>query len=119
MKTKTILSALVLIAAQWVAAASAVSLSSAAAVPPAPAKSDTLWIDVRSPAEYEQAHLPFAINIPLDAIALVLPQQEPNRKRPIALHCRSGNRSGKATAILTGLGYTAVRNAGGLKDVGL
>ena len=34
----------------------------------------------------------------------------------ILLYCRSGNRSGKAKLILEELGYTNIRNIGGIED---
>ena len=62
-------------------------------------------LDVRSPAEYAQGHIPRAINLPLDEItragAIV-----PDRDQPIVLYCSAGVRSARAAAVLTAGGWT-------------
>lgn len=77
----------------------------------------TLWIDVRTPAEYASGHLPGAINIPLDVIEQRIAQHAPDKHAPIALYCRSGRRSGLARDILLKMGYTRVSNEGGYADL--
>lgn len=95
------------------------------AVQPAPAQAaakptagqQTLWIDVRTPAEFAQGHLQGAINIPLDEIARNIASQAPDKDTPIALYCHSGRRSGLARQILQGMGYTAVSNQGSYAEL--
>ena len=124
MKTP-ILVLVILLAASLSAAANSSSApgAKATATSPAavekPAAMDTLWIDVRTPGEFANSHLPQAVNVPLDQLEQQLPLIQKERGWPIALYCRSGNRSGRALMIVQQLGYTAVRNAGGLRDVGL
>ncbi len=72
-------------------------------------------VDVRTPDEFAGGHLAGAANANVmapdftDQIeALSLPKEE-----PVYLYCRSGNRSGKATAILREKGYTKAVNIGG------
>lgn len=83
----------------------------------ASAAAETTWIDVRSDAERAQrrvegdAHVPFS-DIAAGVEALGLPKDA-----DIALYCASGGRSGVATLRLKSLGFSKVRNAGGLDNV--
>ncbi len=76
------------------------------------AEADVLYLDVRSPAEYDSGHIPGAINIPLPEIhraAAVIGATT----RPVIAYCRSGARSGSATSTLKGQGFERVINGGG------
>jgi len=73
-------------------------------------------VDVRSPMEYQTSHWPGAINIPVGDVAKRLAEFGPT-SQPIVVYCHSGNRSGRAQAILQKAGYTDVTNAGGLSDL--
>lgn len=75
-----------------------------------------LLIDVRTPAEFAQEHVPGALNLPLDSIARTIAQSAPDKHAPIALYCRSGRRSAEAEQQLRALGYTEVRNLGGVAE---
>ncbi|MGL6070769.1 rhodanese-like domain-containing protein [Craterilacuibacter sp.] len=75
-----------------------------------------LVIDVRSPAEFAQEHVQGALNLPLDSIARTIARSAPDKSAPIALYCRSGRRSAEAEQQLRALGYTAVRNLGGVAE---
>ena len=75
-----------------------------------------LWIDVRSPAEYQQRHRPDAFNIPHDDIAAGIAALQPALDTPIMLYCKSGRRAELAAQTLTALGYTRVVNVGGLEQ---
>ncbi|MDP2532109.1 rhodanese-like domain-containing protein [Photobacterium damselae subsp. piscicida] len=61
-------------------------------------------VDVRSPAEFKQGHLPSAMNIPFDQIAQ-LEAQVKEKDCPILLYCRSGQRARIAEQQLNALGY--------------
>ena len=78
-------------------------------------------IDVRTPEEYAQDHLPQAINIPVQDLANRLPEVEKlvagDKARPIVVYCGTGNRAGKAKATLDAAGYSKVVNGGGLDDL--
>ncbi|HIF9244000.1 TPA: rhodanese-like domain-containing protein [Photobacterium damselae] len=65
---------------------------------------NTVIVDVRSPAEFKQGHLPSAMNIPFDQIAQ-LEAQVKEKDRPILLYCRSGQRARIAEQQLNALGY--------------
>ncbi|WP_053068197.1 rhodanese-like domain-containing protein [Vogesella sp. EB] len=78
------------------------------------ALADALLIDVRSPEEYAQRHLPGATLLPLDRIGSEIQQLAPDKNTPIQLYCRTGNRSAMALQQLQQLGYRQVRNLGGI-----
>ncbi len=70
-----------------------------------------ILIDVRTPAEFAAGHAPGSKNIPLDAIGGKVKKIQQLNK-PIVLCCRSGMRSGQATAILKSKGIQEVYNGG-------
>lgn len=80
------------------------------------ATSDILLIDVRTPEEFASGHVPDAINVPLDVIEEKIAEVAPDKNKPLALYCRSGNRSGQAIAILQSAGYESMVNLGGISD---
>lgn len=63
-------------------------------------------IDVRTPAEFAQGNIKGSKNVPLDTIGSKVKKIEQLNK-PIVLCCRSGMRSGQATAILKRHGIEA------------
>jgi len=73
-----------------------------------------LLIDVRSASEYEAGHIEGSLNIPHGQIDAIADAIGPDKDRQVVLYCRSGNRSGKATAKLKERGFTGVFNATGL-----
>ncbi len=73
-------------------------------------------VDVRSPEEFREGHVPGAVNIPLDTIA----EQRDRLKamsKPIILCCRSGNRSNQAYQKLKARGCTDIVDGGAWRDV--
>lgn len=71
-------------------------------------------VDVRTPEEFAQGHVPGALNVPLDRIRSQAPTLFPDKQQSLLLYCRSGRRSGLALEELRQLGYTNVWNLGGL-----
>jgi phage shock protein E len=69
-------------------------------------------IDVRSEAEFQEKHLPGALNVPLDCLQNDIRRHAPSREQPILLHCLSGSRSGEAKSILRKMGYRNAFNLG-------
>lgn len=65
-------------------------------------------VDVRTPEEYAEGHIPWAINVPVDQIGRRLGDLEPARERQVAVICESGGRSSKATALLRQRGFQSV-----------
>ena len=70
-------------------------------------------LDVRTPDEYRQGHIPESKNVPLQSIDKVTVMIN-NKATPIFVHCLSGARSRQAAAVLQQLGYTNVKNIGGI-----
>lgn len=74
-------------------------------------------IDVRSPAEFAQGHIPEAVNVPLGQIqAGKIPFIMADKNATYLLYCRSGRRSGVAAGTLAGNGWKNVYNFGGILD---
>ncbi|MCL2525996.1 MAG: rhodanese-like domain-containing protein [Coriobacteriia bacterium] len=78
------------------------------------AQPNALIVDVRTPEEFAQGHIPGAILLPDYAIAGQASEVLPDKKATILLYCRSGNRSAHAAAALVRMGYTKVYDFGGL-----
>ena len=72
-------------------------------------------LDVRTQEEYDTGHIPGAICIPVESITAP-PTQLPDYNQLILVYCRSGRRSKQAAQKLTMLGYTDVREFGGILD---
>lgn len=70
-------------------------------------------VDVRTPAEYNDGHVPGAVNIPLDELGGRLAELEPHKADDVHLICAVGGRSAKATAILAQAGFTKATNVDG------
>lgn len=68
-------------------------------------------VDVRTPGEFKAAHIPGAVNIPLDKLEARLAEL-PDKGAEIVVYCRSGRRSGIAQRLLKGRGYSKVYNLG-------
>ncbi|WP_028768335.1 rhodanese-like domain-containing protein [Shewanella fidelis] len=79
--------------------------------------SGALIVDVRTPEEFAQGHLPNAINIPYQQINQAFSQQQIAKNRSVVVYCRSGNRSGIADKMLENAGYTKVYNGGGYQTL--
>ena len=72
-----------------------------------------LLIDVRMPEEYEEGHIPGSKNIPLSSIREVSSLAD-DFELPLFVYCRSGARSSRAVYALKAMGYTNVKNVGGI-----
>ena len=73
-----------------------------------------LILDVRTEAEYESGHIPGAICVPNETIGKEPPEALPEKDQLILVYCRSGNRSKQAAKKLAALGYTDIREFGGI-----
>ena len=69
-----------------------------------------LLLDVRTPAEDREGHVPHALNLPVQELPTRLHEVGPT-ERPIVVYCRSGGRSAQAAQLLTRAGYK-VRDIG-------
>lgn len=79
-------------------------------------KDKVLIIDVRTPEEYKEGHLPHAINIFIDEFEERLGEIEDLKDSPIITYCNTGNKSGQAAEILVNNGFKDVTNAEGVKE---
>ena len=79
-------------------------------------ESDYIVIDARTQSEYDDGHIPGAILIPEYEIAERAERELPNKKQLILVYCRSGRRSKIAAEELVKLGYTNVKEFGGIID---
>ena len=72
-------------------------------------------IDVRTPAEFEEVHVEFARNIPLDQLdpTIVMQRRMGSAEEPIYVVCRSGKRGQTACERFAKVGYTNVINIEG------
>ena len=70
-------------------------------------------LDVRTPQEFANGHIPGAVNIPVDDLRSRL--QELPQDRKIAVYCQVGQRGYIATRILVQKGFSAANIGGGYK----
>ena len=70
-------------------------------------------LDVRPPDEYWQGHIPGSKNVPFQSISKVAGMID-NKSTPIFVYCLGGVRSRQAAAILQQMGYTNVKDIGGI-----
>lgn len=78
--------------------------------------SDYIILDVRTPEEYNESHIPGAILIPDYEIIMRAESELPDKDQLILVYCRSGRRSKLASEALVKLGYTNIREFGGIID---
>ena len=79
-------------------------------------ESGYIILDVRTPEEFADKHIPGAVNIPNETIGTVEIPELPNKDQLILVYCRSGNRSKQASEKLVALGYTNIVEFGGIND---
>ena len=73
-------------------------------------------IDARTQEEYDEGHIPGAILIPEYEIAGRAEKELHDKNQLILVYCRSGRRSKIAAEELVKLGYTNVKEFGGIID---
>jgi len=73
-------------------------------------------IDARTEEEFQQGHIEGAILIPEYEIAERAEAEIPHKDALILVYCRSGRRSKIASSELVRLGYTNVKEFGGIID---
>ncbi len=76
---------------------------------------DAVLLDVRTSEEYRGGHIPGSRNVPLQTIEMVNSVAE-NKTTPLFVYCHSGARSRQAAALLRHMGYTNVKDIGGIAD---
>ena len=73
-------------------------------------------LDVRTQEEYDQGHIPGAILIPDTEIKADAENVLTDKAQLILVYCRSGRRSKLAAESLVELGYTNIKEFGGIID---
>ena len=73
-------------------------------------------LDVREQDEYDAGHIPGAILIPYTQIEEKAEEMLPDKDQQILVYCRSGRRSKIAAEALVELGYTNIKEFGGIID---
>jgi len=70
-------------------------------------------LDVRTPQEYREGHIPGSMNIPLNSIQEAQAVID-DKDAKIYVYCLSGGRSSQAVAELRDMGFNDVKNIGGI-----
>lgn len=73
-------------------------------------------LDTREQYEFDEGHIPGAILIPYTEIENKAEEILPDKDKLILVYCRSGRRSKIASESLANLGYTNVKEFGGIID---
>ena len=73
-------------------------------------------LDTRTQAEYDESHIPGAILIPYDEVLERAEDVLTDKNQLILVYCRSGRRSKLAAQDLVKLGYTNIKEFGGIID---
>lgn len=71
-------------------------------------------LDVRTLEEFSSGHIPGAVSLPNESIGTEEIAELPDKDQLILVYCRSGNRSKQASQKLAELGYTDVKEFGGI-----
>ncbi len=71
-------------------------------------------LDVRTEEEFSSGHIEGAVLIPDHEIADRAEAELPDKDMLILVYCRSGTRSKRASEVLVSLGYTNVKEFGGI-----
>ena len=69
---------------------------------------DIVILDVRTPREYEAAHIPFADNAPRGLLEFIIWSLVPDQEEHIYVYCKTGGRSALAAKLLNEFGYKNV-----------
>jgi rhodanese-related sulfurtransferase len=78
---------------------------------------ETSIIDVRSPAEYDEAHIVGAVNIDVNGADFADQIAELDPEASYLVYCRTGNRSAQAASQMEDAGFADIADAGGLADL--
>ena len=73
-------------------------------------------LDVRTQEEYDQGHIPGAVLIPDTEIEAKAEEVLTDKDQLLLIYCRSGRRSKLAAEALVELGYTNIKEFGGIID---
>ncbi len=77
------------------------------------AKTDMLILDVRTPKEYGEGHIPGAFHIDHREIESRIGEIEAYRHKPVIVYCYSGMRAGTVESYLIEQGFSQVKHLKG------
>ena len=77
------------------------------------AAESSVLVDVRTPQEYQEGHIPGSKNVPLQQLDKISSVAD-NKNIPLFVYCYSGGRSRQAVSMLQHMGYNNVQNIGGI-----
>lgn len=77
---------------------------------------DYIILDVRTPEEFNEGHIPNAICIDYEEVGARAEKELPDKDKLILVYCRSGRRSKIAAQTLCEMGYTHIKEFGGIID---
>ncbi len=66
-------------------------------------------LDVRSPEEFQQGHVPGALHLPIDQLPDRIDELQPFRTRGVIAYCEHGRRATRALDLLAEKGFTNLR----------
>jgi len=70
-------------------------------------------VDVRTPSEFASGHISGATNIDFESGSFESDIKKLDKSKVYAVYCRSGNRSGQATALMAKNGFATIFNLEG------
>ena len=79
-------------------------------------ETDYVILDVRTADEYAEGHIPNAVNLDHEDVHSKAEAMLPDKDALILVYCRSGRRSKIAAEALVELGYSNVKEFGGIND---
>ncbi len=90
------------------------SISQAEAAEIMQKETNIIILDVRPQEEFIDEHISGALNLPNESIGSQPPALLPDKDQMILVYCRTGNRSKQAAQKLADLGYTNIKEFGGI-----
>ncbi|WP_445384253.1 rhodanese-like domain-containing protein [Robiginitalea sp. IMCC44478] len=76
-------------------------------------EANAILVDVRTPEEFEEGHLPGAINIDWLAADFKAHWADMDPSKKVYVYCQKGGRSARAAAALDSLGFEVIDLTGG------
>lgn len=113
MKLRTIVGAVMWVVASVVCAADVPDISQEGLLQSLKSAEAPLVLDVRTPDEYKQGHVPGAVNIPHTEVANRLAELGNKKDRNMVLYCEKGGRAAKAADVLMKEGFTNLKHLTG------
>ncbi len=80
------------------------------------AETAEVLLDVRTPSEFSEAHIPDSTNIDFRSDNFKAELEKLDRSKSYQVYCRSGKRSGQAVSIMKSMGFKDVKDVGGVSD---